>query len=75
LVLLNAIDDCLKVINGIFHGIGPTLNRKYSRYHVTVSAYAMVPTTECIAVLVLMPSMSAFGSNRTLAMALKPVGS
>jgi len=61
---VSAIDDIDCIINGIFHGIRPTLNRRYSKYHVTVSANAMVLTTGCSAVL--MPSMPAFGHNRSL---------
>jgi len=53
---MNAIDDVDCIINGIFHGMVPILNRRCTKYHVTVSAYAMVPTTRCIAVLLLMPS-------------------
>ena len=49
--LVSAIDDIDCIINGIFHGIRPTLNRRYSKYHVTVSANAMVSTTGCIAAL------------------------
>ena len=60
--LVSAIDDVDCIINGIFRGIGPMLNRRYSRYHVTVSANDMVSTTGCIAALVLMPSMSVFGT-------------
>ncbi|MDR3482916.1 MAG: hypothetical protein P4L91_19635 [Burkholderiaceae bacterium] len=56
---MNAIDDLDCIINGIFHGMVPTLNRRRSKYHVTVSADAMVSTTECIAARVLIPSLSA----------------
>ena len=63
--LVSAIDDVDCIINGIFRGIGPMLNRRYSRYHVTVSANDMVSTTGCIAALVLMPSMSVFGTKLT----------
>ncbi|KJV31982.1 hypothetical protein VI01_09320 [Pantoea sp. SM3] len=61
---MSAIDDINYIINGIFHGIRPALNRRYSKYHVTVSANAMVSTTRCSAVL--MRSMPAFGQNSSL---------
>ena len=69
--LVSAIDDVDCIINGIFRGIGPMLNRRYSRYHVTVSANDMVSTTGCIAALVLMPSMSVFGTIRPLGRSTK----
>lgn len=65
--LVDAIDNVACIVNGIFHGMAPTLNRRYGRYHVTVSADAMVSTTGCIAALVLIPLMSAFGQERTVA--------
>ena len=49
--LVSAIDDIDYIINGIFHDIRPTLNRRYSKYHVTVLANAMVSTAGCIAAL------------------------
>jgi len=62
---MNAIDDVDCIINGIFHGMVPTLNRRYSKYHVTVSANAMVSTTGRIAALVLRASMSAVDQKQT----------